>query len=176
MSQVPQPTWATELSSGWYSPYCSLTLSPQEALGEEGSEQRSRGKYPAPAAWPGAAPVCLIRQHHPEGHVGQWPPKWHPHWARLEAGHWVSAKKTSPARGENENMSKSDYGSPLEAKVIGGVLKDNLDERHWRAVLESNLLGHSSINSILRSSYKVLLNHLQNYFAFMLYVLTRSCF
>ncbi|KAI0513746.1 hypothetical protein KFK09_009776 [Dendrobium nobile] len=28
-------------------------------------------------------------------------------------------------------------GSPLAAKVIGGVLKDNLDERHWRTVLEA---------------------------------------
>ncbi|KAH0463268.1 hypothetical protein IEQ34_008129 [Dendrobium chrysotoxum] len=77
------------------------------------------------------------------------------------------------------SISFDDYWrdrSPLEAKVIGGVLKDNLDEKHWRAVLESNLLGQSSINSILRSSYKVLLNHLQNCFAFMLYVLTRSCF
>ncbi|KAH0451346.1 hypothetical protein IEQ34_018645 [Dendrobium chrysotoxum] len=26
MSQVPQPICATELSNGWYSPYCSLTL------------------------------------------------------------------------------------------------------------------------------------------------------
>ncbi|KAH0452271.1 hypothetical protein IEQ34_019570 [Dendrobium chrysotoxum] len=56
--------------------------------------------------------------------------------------------------------------SPLAAKVIGGVLNDNLDERHWRTVLESNLLGQNSINSILRLSYIVLPNHLQNCFAF----------
>ncbi|KAL0910426.1 hypothetical protein M5K25_021408 [Dendrobium thyrsiflorum] len=57
-------------------------------------------------------------------------------------------------------------GSPLAAKVIGGVLKDNFDERHWRTVLESNLLGQNSINSIFRLSYIVLPNHLQNCFAF----------
>ncbi|KAH0448245.1 hypothetical protein IEQ34_022045 [Dendrobium chrysotoxum] len=56
--------------------------------------------------------------------------------------------------------------SPLAAKVIGGVLNDNLDERHWRTVLESNLSGQNSINSILRLSYIVLPNHLQNCFAF----------
>ncbi|KAH0463674.1 hypothetical protein IEQ34_008256 [Dendrobium chrysotoxum] len=57
-------------------------------------------------------------------------------------------------------------GSPLAAKVIGGVLKDNLNEGHWRTVLESNLLGQNSINSILRLSYIVLPNHLRNCFAF----------
>ncbi|XP_020691528.1 disease resistance protein RGA2-like [Dendrobium catenatum] len=56
--------------------------------------------------------------------------------------------------------------SPLAAKVIGGVLNDNLDERHWRTVLESNLLDQNSIHSILRLSYIVLPNHLQNCFAF----------
>ncbi|KAL0918895.1 hypothetical protein M5K25_010942 [Dendrobium thyrsiflorum] len=30
-------------------------------------------------------------------------------------------------------------GSPLAAKVIGGVLNSNLDERHWMTVLKSNL-------------------------------------
>ncbi|KAH0464266.1 hypothetical protein IEQ34_007052 [Dendrobium chrysotoxum] len=44
-------------------------------------------------------------------------------------------------------------GSPLAAKVIGGVLKDNLDERHWREVLENNLLGQNPINSILKLSF-----------------------
>ncbi|PKU79431.1 putative disease resistance protein RGA3 [Dendrobium catenatum] len=56
--------------------------------------------------------------------------------------------------------------SPLAAKVIGGVLNDNLDERHWRTVLESNLLDQNSIHSILRLSYIVLPNHLRNCFAF----------
>ncbi|KAL0928411.1 hypothetical protein M5K25_000290 [Dendrobium thyrsiflorum] len=57
-------------------------------------------------------------------------------------------------------------GSPLAAKVVGGVLNDNLDEMHWSTVLESNLLGQNSIHSILRLSYIVLPNLLQNCLAF----------
>ncbi|KAH0463356.1 hypothetical protein IEQ34_007938 [Dendrobium chrysotoxum] len=72
-------------------------------------------------------------------------------------------KKLRAITGE---IVKKLLGSPLAAKVIGGVLKDNLDERHWRTVLESNLLGQNSINSILRLSYVVLPKHLQNCFAF----------
>ncbi|XP_028551928.1 putative disease resistance protein RGA3 [Dendrobium catenatum] len=72
-------------------------------------------------------------------------------------------KKLRAIAGE---IVKKLLGSPLAAKVIGGVLKDNLDERHWRTVLESNLLGQNSINSILRLSYIVLSNYLQNCFAF----------
>ncbi|PKU61941.1 putative disease resistance RPP13-like protein 1 [Dendrobium catenatum] len=56
--------------------------------------------------------------------------------------------------------------SPLAAKAIGGVLNENLDVRHWRTVLESNLLGQNSIHSILSLSYIVLPNHLRNCFAF----------
>ncbi|XP_020691537.1 putative disease resistance protein RGA3 [Dendrobium catenatum] len=58
-------------------------------------------------------------------------------------------------------------GSPLAAKVIGGVLNSlDLDERRWRTVLESNLLGQNSIDSILRLSYVVLSNPLKSCFAF----------
>ncbi|PKU63072.1 putative disease resistance protein RGA3 [Dendrobium catenatum] len=57
-------------------------------------------------------------------------------------------------------------GSPLAAKVIGGVLNYNLNEGHWMTVLESILLDQNSIHSILRLSYIVLPNHLQNCFAF----------
>ncbi|KAL0928345.1 hypothetical protein M5K25_000221 [Dendrobium thyrsiflorum] len=57
-------------------------------------------------------------------------------------------------------------GSPLAAKVVGGVLNDNLDEMHWSTVLESNLLGQNSIHSILRLSYIVLPKLLQNCLAF----------
>ncbi|KAI0503677.1 hypothetical protein KFK09_014612 [Dendrobium nobile] len=57
--------------------------------------------------------------------------------------------------------------SPLAAKVIGGVLNFlDLDAWRWREVLESNLLGRNSIDSILRLSYIVLPNHLRNCFAF----------
>ncbi|KAH0461640.1 hypothetical protein IEQ34_009215 [Dendrobium chrysotoxum] len=72
-------------------------------------------------------------------------------------------KKLRAIAGE---IVKKLLGSPLAAKVIGGILKGDLDERHWRTVLESNLLGDNSINSILRLSYTVLPNHLQNCFAF----------
>ncbi|KAI0496742.1 hypothetical protein KFK09_023066 [Dendrobium nobile] len=70
-------------------------------------------------------------------------------------------KKLRAIAGE---IVKKLLGSPLAAKVIGGVLKNNLDERHWRTVLESDLLDQNSINSILRLSYIVLPNHLQNCF------------
>ncbi|XP_020681990.1 putative disease resistance protein RGA4 isoform X1 [Dendrobium catenatum] len=61
-------------------------------------------------------------------------------------------------------------GSPLAAKVIGGVLNSNLDERHWTKVLNSDFvsskLGQNDIFLILRLSYMFLPKHLQNCFAF----------
>ncbi|KAL0926322.1 hypothetical protein M5K25_002540 [Dendrobium thyrsiflorum] len=67
-------------------------------------------------------------------------------------------------------MVKKLSGSPLAAKVIGGVLNDNLDERHWTKVLNSDFvsrkLGQDDIFLILRLSYMFLPNHLQNCFAF----------
>ncbi|KAH0463021.1 hypothetical protein IEQ34_007603 [Dendrobium chrysotoxum] len=61
-------------------------------------------------------------------------------------------------------------GSPLAAKVIGGVLNSSLDERHWTKVLNSDLLspklGQNDIFLILRLSYMFLPKHLQNCFAF----------
>ncbi|KAI0502318.1 hypothetical protein KFK09_017265 [Dendrobium nobile] len=56
--------------------------------------------------------------------------------------------------------------SPLAAKVIGGVLNYKIDEWHWRAVLESNILDQNSINSILRLSYIALSSPLKSCFAF----------
>ncbi|KAH0464253.1 hypothetical protein IEQ34_007039 [Dendrobium chrysotoxum] len=53
----------------------------------------------------------------------------------------------------DSKKKRGTLGSPLAAKVIGGVLKDNWDERHWRAVLENNLLGQNPINSILKLSF-----------------------
>ncbi|KAH0455318.1 hypothetical protein IEQ34_015350 [Dendrobium chrysotoxum] len=61
-------------------------------------------------------------------------------------------------------------GSPLAAKVIGGVLNSSLDERHWTKVLNNNFvsqkLGQDDIFLILRLSYMFLPKHLQNCFAF----------
>ncbi|KAL0920591.1 hypothetical protein M5K25_009736 [Dendrobium thyrsiflorum] len=61
-------------------------------------------------------------------------------------------------------------GSPLAAKVIGGVLNSSLDERHWTNVLNSGFisaeLGQDVIFPILRLSYMFLPKHLQNCFAF----------
>ncbi|KAL0920594.1 hypothetical protein M5K25_009739 [Dendrobium thyrsiflorum] len=61
-------------------------------------------------------------------------------------------------------------GSPLAAKVIGGVLNSSLDERHWTNVLNSDFisaeLGQDVIFPILRLSYMFLPKHLQNCFAF----------
>ncbi|KAL0924552.1 hypothetical protein M5K25_005390 [Dendrobium thyrsiflorum] len=67
-------------------------------------------------------------------------------------------------------------GSPLAAKVIGGVLNSSLDERHWTRVLNSDFtsaklrqdpkLGQDYIFPILRLSYMFLPKHLQNCFAF----------
>ncbi|XP_020699933.1 putative disease resistance protein RGA4, partial [Dendrobium catenatum] len=61
-------------------------------------------------------------------------------------------------------------GSPLAAKVIGGVLNSSLDERHWTKVLNGDFLspnlGQDGIFVILRLSYMFLPKHLQNCFAF----------
>ncbi|KAI0514069.1 hypothetical protein KFK09_010103 [Dendrobium nobile] len=61
-------------------------------------------------------------------------------------------------------------GSPLAAKVIGGDLNSNLDEGHWRRVLDSVLeiikLGQNVIMSILKLSYLHLPEHLKSCFTF----------
>ncbi|KAL0920582.1 hypothetical protein M5K25_009727 [Dendrobium thyrsiflorum] len=69
-----------------------------------------------------------------------------------------------------EEIVKKLLGSPLAAKVIGGVLNSSLDERHWTNVLNSGFisaeLGQDVIFPILRLSYMFLPKHLQNCFAF----------
>ncbi|KAL0922748.1 hypothetical protein M5K25_006762 [Dendrobium thyrsiflorum] len=60
-------------------------------------------------------------------------------------------------------------GSPLAAKVIGVVLKDNLVEMHWTNVLNSGLVSAELgqyVFPILRLRYMFLPKHLQNCFAF----------
>ncbi|KAH0461095.1 hypothetical protein IEQ34_008670 [Dendrobium chrysotoxum] len=73
-------------------------------------------------------------------------------------------KKLRAIAGE---IVKKLLGSALAAKVIGCVLNSlDLDERRWRTVLESNLLGQNSVHSILTLSYIVLSNPLKSCFAF----------
>ncbi|KAI0514034.1 hypothetical protein KFK09_010068 [Dendrobium nobile] len=61
-------------------------------------------------------------------------------------------------------------GSPLAAKVIGGDLNSNLDEGHWRRVLDSVLeiikLGQNEIMYILKLSYVHLPEYLKSCFTF----------
>ncbi|KAI0514056.1 hypothetical protein KFK09_010090 [Dendrobium nobile] len=61
-------------------------------------------------------------------------------------------------------------GSPLVAKVIGGILNSNLDEGHWRRVLDSVLeiikLGQNDIMPVLRLSYIHLPERLKSCFTF----------
>ncbi|PKU64513.1 Putative disease resistance RPP13-like protein 1 [Dendrobium catenatum] len=69
-----------------------------------------------------------------------------------------------------EEIAKKLSGFPLAAKVMGGILNSNLDERHWREVLECDTgiikLGQNDIMSVLRLSYVYLPQHLQSCFRF----------
>ncbi|KAH0461373.1 hypothetical protein IEQ34_008948 [Dendrobium chrysotoxum] len=67
-------------------------------------------------------------------------------------------------------IAKKLSGYPLAAKVIGGILNSNLDEGHWRRVLDSVLeiikLGQHDIMPILRLSYVHLPERLKSCFTF----------
>ncbi|KAH0463427.1 hypothetical protein IEQ34_008009 [Dendrobium chrysotoxum] len=67
-------------------------------------------------------------------------------------------------------IAKKLSGSPLAAKVIGGILNSNLDERHWRRVLdcvtEIIKFGQNDIIHVLRLSYIHLPQHLKSCFTF----------
>ncbi|KAL0920756.1 hypothetical protein M5K25_009921 [Dendrobium thyrsiflorum] len=67
-------------------------------------------------------------------------------------------------------IAKKLSGSPLAAKVMGGILNSNLDEMHWRKVLECDTgiikLGQNDIMPVLRLSYVYLPQSLQNCFKF----------
>ncbi|KAI0514232.1 hypothetical protein KFK09_010267 [Dendrobium nobile] len=67
-------------------------------------------------------------------------------------------------------IAKKLSGSPLAAKVMGGILNSNLDERHWRKILECDTgiikLGQDGIMPVLRLSYVYLPQPLQNCFTF----------
>ncbi|KAL0904385.1 hypothetical protein M5K25_026483 [Dendrobium thyrsiflorum] len=67
-------------------------------------------------------------------------------------------------------IAKKLSGSPLAAKVIGGILNSNLDERHWRKVLDCFLeiikLDQNDIMPVLRLSYVHLPQSLKSCFTF----------
>ncbi|KAH0463422.1 hypothetical protein IEQ34_008004 [Dendrobium chrysotoxum] len=69
-----------------------------------------------------------------------------------------------------EEIAKKLSGAPLAAKVMGGILNDNLDETHWRKVLDCDIgiikLGQNDIMPVLRLSYVYLPQPLQSCFTF----------
>ncbi|XP_078169995.1 putative disease resistance protein RGA4 [Carex rostrata] len=61
-------------------------------------------------------------------------------------------------------------GSPLAAKTVGGILCSDLNEVHWRSILESELWsleqGDNDIIPALRLTYQYLPSHLKPCFSF----------
>ncbi|XP_072950440.1 putative disease resistance protein RGA3 [Typha angustifolia] len=62
-------------------------------------------------------------------------------------------------------------GSPLAAKTIGALLKDNLDDDHWESISRSDIWeleqGQDGIMAALKLSYLHLPTHLQQCFAYL---------
>ncbi|XP_072981607.1 disease resistance protein RGA2-like [Typha angustifolia] len=62
-------------------------------------------------------------------------------------------------------------GSPLAAKTVGGLLKDNLDVDHWESISKSEIWelekGEDGIMAALKLSYLHLPSHLQQCFAYL---------
>ncbi|XP_072959931.1 disease resistance protein RGA2-like [Typha angustifolia] len=69
-----------------------------------------------------------------------------------------------------KEIAKRLKGSPLAAKTLGALLKDNLNEEHWQSILKSDIWeldqGEDDIMSVLRLSYRHLPVHLQRCFAY----------
>ncbi|PKU80399.1 Disease resistance protein RGA2 [Dendrobium catenatum] len=65
-----------------------------------------------------------------------------------------------------EKMVKKLSGSPLAARVIGGVLNSHLDESHWIRVLNYDIGSQNDISSVLKLSYIFLPRVLQNCLSF----------
>ncbi|KAI0514231.1 hypothetical protein KFK09_010266 [Dendrobium nobile] len=67
-------------------------------------------------------------------------------------------------------IAKKLSGSPLAAKVMGGILNSDLDETRWRKVLDFDAgiikLGQNDIMPVLNLSYAYLPQPLQNCFSF----------
>ncbi|KAL0920072.1 hypothetical protein M5K25_009180 [Dendrobium thyrsiflorum] len=65
-----------------------------------------------------------------------------------------------------EKIVKKLSGSPLAARVIGGVLNSHLEESHWISVLNYDIGSQNDISSILKLSYIFLPKVLQNCLSF----------
>ncbi|XP_073008163.1 putative disease resistance protein RGA4 isoform X1 [Typha latifolia] len=69
-----------------------------------------------------------------------------------------------------KEIAKRLKGSPLAAKTLGALLKDNLNEEHWQSILKSDIWeleqGEDDIMPVLRLSYRHLPVHLQRCFAY----------
>ncbi|XP_073007505.1 disease resistance protein RGA2-like [Typha latifolia] len=67
-------------------------------------------------------------------------------------------------------IAKRLKGSPLAAKTLGALLKDNLNEEYWQSILKSDIWelkqGQDGIIPVLRLSYQHLPAHLQSCFAY----------
>ncbi|KAJ9697501.1 hypothetical protein PVL29_009360 [Vitis rotundifolia] len=67
-----------------------------------------------------------------------------------------------------EKIAQKCSGLPLAAKMVGGLLRSNLQVEAWKRVLDSNIWNNSecSIIPILRLSYQHLSPHLKRCFAY----------
>ncbi|XP_037482884.1 putative disease resistance protein RGA3 isoform X1 [Triticum dicoccoides] len=57
-------------------------------------------------------------------------------------------------------------GSPLAAKLVGGLLGDTRSKIHWTNIMETGLQDDNAVSSVLRLSYKYLPVHLKRCFAY----------
>ncbi|XP_073014309.1 disease resistance protein RGA2-like [Typha latifolia] len=69
-----------------------------------------------------------------------------------------------------KEIAKRLKGSPLAAKTLGALLKDDLSDEHWQGILKSDIWeleqGEDDIIPVLRLSYRHLPVHLQRCFAY----------
>ncbi|XP_072956639.1 putative disease resistance protein RGA3 [Typha angustifolia] len=69
-----------------------------------------------------------------------------------------------------KEIAKRLKGSPLAAKTLGALLKDDLRDEHWQGILKSDIWeleqGEDDIIQVLKLSYRHLPVHLQRCFAY----------
>ncbi|KAG6481018.1 hypothetical protein ZIOFF_057609 [Zingiber officinale] len=79
-----------------------------------------------------------------------------------------------------QQIARKMGGSPLAAKTVGGALKSNLEEDHWRRILASKLWqlhqNEYDIVPALRLSYEQLPKHLKQCFAYCSIFPKNHCF